>query len=110
MGLDGEQSSRTEAKLKGDWGLLFSGARLATFRDVTVRYDGAAFGFDIEPKKVELHPALKFVDEFAKRFAPKLPPAVELLRDERGIPMARRRRCAPKSNCRHSASSRSGRC
>ncbi len=87
VGLDGEQSSRTEAKLKGDWGLLFSGARLATFRDVTVRYDGAAFGFDIEPKKVELHPALKFVDEFAKRFAPKLPPAVELLRDERGIPM-----------------------
>lgn len=87
VGLDGEQQSRTEAMLKADWGLVFSGARLATFRDVTVRYDGASFGFDIEPKKVELHPALKFVDEFAKRFQPELPPSVELVRDARGIPM-----------------------
>lgn len=87
VGLDGEQQSRTEARLKADWGLVFSGARLATFRDVTVRYDGASFSFDIEPKKVELHPALKFVDEFAKRFQPELPPCVELVRDGRGIPV-----------------------
>ncbi|MEG0939561.1 MAG: hypothetical protein RSE32_07385 [Comamonas sp.] len=87
VGLSGEQSSKTEAKLKADWGLTFSSTRLATFRDVLVRYDGSAFGFDIEPKKVELHPALKFVDEFAKRFTPKLPPAVELEKDSRGVPV-----------------------
>ena len=87
VGLNGEQNSKTDAKLKADWGLAFSGAKLATFRDVLVQYDGSSFKFDIEPKKVELHPALKFVDEFAKRFQPELPPAIELAKDSRGIPV-----------------------
>jgi len=87
VGLNGEHSSKTDAKLKADWALGFSGSKLATFRDVLVRYDGSGFDFDIEPKKVELHPALKFVDEFAKRFQPELPPSIELVKDSRGIPV-----------------------
>jgi hypothetical protein len=87
VGLNGEQDSKTDAKLKADWGLSFSGARLATFREVVISYNGSKFDFDIEPKRVELHPALKFVDEFAKRFQPKMPPGIELLKDSRGIPV-----------------------
>jgi hypothetical protein len=87
VGLKGEQTSKTQAKLRADWGLTFSGARLATFREVEVRFDGSAFDFDIEPSKVELHPALKFVDEFAKKFQPTLPPAVEVVKDSRGMPV-----------------------
>lgn len=90
VGLNGEHSSKTDAKLKADWALGFSGSKLATFRDVLVHYDGSGFDFDIEPKKVELHPALKFVDEFAKRFQPELPPAIELVKDSRGIPVGAR--------------------
>lgn len=87
VGLNGEHSSRTDAKLQADWGLGFSGTKLAMFREVLVHYDGSKFDFNIEPSKVELHPALKFVDEFAKRFQPELPPAVELVKDSRGIPV-----------------------
>ncbi|MBN8490296.1 MAG: hypothetical protein J0M00_02550 [Burkholderiales bacterium] len=87
---DGQRTSSTDALLQGDWGLHFGGASLAKFREVSVRYDGSGFEFDIEPKKIELHPALKFVDEFAKRFAPELPPAVELEKDSRGIPVGAR--------------------
>ncbi len=87
VGLNDEHSSKTDAKLKADWALAFSGSKLATFHDVLVHYNGSSFDFDIEPKKVELHPALKFVDEFAKRFQPELPPAIELVKDSRGVPV-----------------------
>lgn len=84
------RSSKTDALFAADWSLQFGGASLAKFRDVTVRFDGSSFQFDIEPSKVELHPALKFVDEFAKRFKPNLPPAVEIEKDSRGIPVGAR--------------------
>ncbi|PTQ79312.1 hypothetical protein C8R21_13024 [Nitrosospira multiformis] len=87
IGLNREHSSKTDAKLKADWALAFSGSKLATFHDVLLHYNGSSFDFDIEPKKVELHPTLKFVDEFAKRFQPELPPAIELVKDSRGIPV-----------------------
>lgn len=90
MGVDGQRSSTTDALLQGDWGLRFGGALLAKFREVSVQFDGAAFKFDIEPSKIELHPALKFVDEFARRFSPDLPPAVELEKDSRGVPVGAR--------------------
>jgi hypothetical protein len=90
VGVDGQRSSTTDALLLGDWGLHFGGASLAKFREVSVQFDGSAFKFDIEPSKIELHPALKFVDEFARRFSPDLPPAVELEKDSRGIPVGAR--------------------
>jgi hypothetical protein len=88
--LDGNRKATTDARLTADWGLQFGGAGLAKFREVTVRFDGSSFRFDIEPSKVELHPALKFIDEFVKRFTPKLPPAVEIEKDSRGIPVGAR--------------------
>ena len=90
IALNGDRSSSTAASLTADWGLQFGGAPLAKFRDVAVRFDGSSFKFDIEPSKVELHPALKFVDEFAKRFRPELPPSVEVEKDSRGIPIGAR--------------------
>lgn len=90
IGLNGEQSSKTDASFTGNWGLNFGGARLATFREVSVKFNGSSFAFNIEPSKVELHPSLKFVDEFAKRFTPKLPPAVQIENDSRGIPVGAR--------------------
>lgn len=90
IALGGERQSTTDAKLKGDWGLDIGGARLATFRDVTVRYDGSRFDFDISPDKVDLHPSVKFVSELAKQFkdlTPDLPAGVQLLKDERGVPI-----------------------
>jgi len=83
----GERQASTDARFTGDWGLDFGGARLATFREVTVRYDGSRFDFDLSPDKVDLHPALAFVSEFAKQFKPDLPPAIELINDSRGVPM-----------------------
>jgi hypothetical protein len=90
MSLNGDRSSRTDALLRADWGLQYGGANLAVFREVAIRFDGSRFDFDIEPSKVELHPALKFVDEFAKRFRPELPPAVQIEKDSRGVPVGAR--------------------
>ena len=90
IGLNGEQNSKTDAAFTGDWGLNFGGARLAMFREVAVKFDGSSFAFNIEPSKVELHPCLKFVDEFAKMCKPKLPPAVQIETDSRGIPVGAR--------------------
>lgn len=87
MSLNGDRSSSTDALLRADWGLQYGGANLAVFREVAIRFDGSRFDFDIEPSKVELHPALKFVDEFVKRFRPELPPAVQIEKDSRGVPV-----------------------
>lgn len=88
--LDGKRETETYAKLKADWALEFSGSRLATFRQVTVTYDGSGFDFDVAPANIELHPSLKFVSDFAKRFGESIPPAIELERDGRGIPVGAR--------------------
>jgi hypothetical protein len=90
VGVGGERRASTDASLNGDWGLDFGGSRLATFRDVTVRYDGSSFKFDISPDKIELNPALKFVSDLAKTFTPDLPPGIELISDARGLPIGAR--------------------
>lgn len=90
VGIDGQRSSTTDASLEADWGLKFGGASLARFREVKVQFDGSSFQFNIEPAKVELHPALKFVEEFARRFSPELPPAIEIEKDSRGVPVGAR--------------------
>ena len=84
---DGARRSVTDGRFTGDWGVDFGGTRMATFRDVTVRFDGGGFDFDISPEKVQLHPSLKFIQEYAKQFEDKLPPAVQLEKDARGVPV-----------------------
>ena len=48
------------------------------------------FDFDVSPANIELHPSLKFVSDFAKRFGEAIPPAIELERDARGMPVGAR--------------------
>ncbi len=87
---DGSRHAVTDGRFTGDWALVFSGARLVSFRQVTVRFDGRRFSFDISPGKVELHPALRFISDIAKRIGKSLPPAVEVVRDTRGLPCGAR--------------------
>jgi hypothetical protein len=87
---DGQSRSVTEGRLVSNWGLDFGGTRMAAFDDVTVKFDGSGFDFDISPDKVRLHPSLKFIEEYAKRFQDNLPPAIQLERDDRGIPTGAR--------------------
>jgi len=87
---DGQRRATTDGRFTGDWGLDFGGARMATFRDVTVSFDGSGFGFDMSPDKVQLHPSLKFIEDYAKQFQDNLPPAIQLEKDERGIPVGAR--------------------
>jgi hypothetical protein len=87
---DGEKRAITEGRFTADWGLDFGGTRMATFQDVTVSFDGNGFGFNVSPDKIQLHPSLKFIQEYAKQFQDKLPPAVQLEKDERGIPVGAR--------------------
>ena len=86
MRLDGRRESITDGKLSADWGLRLGGTQIATFRDVTVHYDGSSLDFDIDPKKIEYHPSLRFVSDVAKRLEESVPPGVKLLKDERGRP------------------------
>ncbi|MBE2260067.1 MAG: hypothetical protein IAE88_14490 [Rhodobacteraceae bacterium] len=87
---DGQNRSITDGRFTGDWGLDFGGTRMATFKEVTVSFDGSGFDFDVSPDKVELHPSLKFIQEYAKQFQDKLPPAVQVEKDARGIPVGAR--------------------
>ncbi|HRI90872.1 MAG TPA: hypothetical protein PLS93_04365 [Accumulibacter sp.] len=87
---DGQNRSITDGRFTGDWGLDFGGTRMATFKEVTVSFDGSGFDFDVSPDKVELHPSLKFIQEYAKQFQDKLPPAVQVERDARGRPVGAR--------------------
>jgi len=84
---DGQRRAITDGRFTGDWGLDFGGARMATFKEVTVRFDGSGFDFDVSPDKVQLHPSLKFIQEYAKQFQDKLPPAVQVEKDARGVPV-----------------------
>lgn len=84
---DGEKRAITDGRFTGDWVLDFGGTPMATFQQVTVSFDGGRFNFDISPDKVLLHPSLRFIEEYARTFSDKLPPALQLEKDERGIPV-----------------------
>jgi hypothetical protein len=84
---DGTRKSVTDGLLKSDWSLIFSGQQLVKFREVTVKFDGKGFKFNIAPDKVELHPSVKFISEIAKKLEGDLPPAIKIEKDERGIPV-----------------------
>ncbi|MFL6673271.1 MAG: hypothetical protein ACJ8LG_08275, partial [Massilia sp.] len=90
LSADGQSRAVTDGRFSGDWALEFGGARMATFQDVTVSFDGHGFDFNVSPDKVLLHPSLKFIQEYARQFSDKLPPAVQLEKDERGVPVGAR--------------------
>ncbi len=84
---DGTTHSVIDAHLKANWILDFGGARLATFKQVTVSYDGSSFGFNISPNNIELHPAVQFAAEFARQMGESMPPGIEFEKDHRGMPV-----------------------
>lgn len=72
--LDGTRRATTLGRIKGDWKLAFGGQDLVTFRAVAIQYEGdAGFSFDVSPDRVELHPSLKFISDFANAFGEKVP-------------------------------------
>lgn len=85
--LQGKQTSVTEAKFISDMSMDFAGNTMATFREVTVSFNGGKFDFDISPDKVELHPSIKFISEIAKKLESSLPPVIEVIKDDHGIPI-----------------------
>ena len=87
INLEGETQSTVDAKFTADWALQFGSVDLATFRKVTVHYDGNSFSFDINPNNVEYHPSLKFISDVAKQLEGELPAGVSLIKDERGMPI-----------------------
>ncbi len=88
--LSGGQKSTTDSAFAGNWSLDFGGTRLVTFSDVTLRYDGYDFDFDLNPDKVQLHPSLQFISEIAEKWGEKVPPMIEIVKDARGLPTGAR--------------------
>ncbi len=84
VGFDGSRAVTTTGNLRSTWQLDFKGAPLVTFRDVTVTLDGGDFHVNVAPNNIELHPALKFVSDIAKKIGDNIPPCIEVVRDTRG--------------------------
>ncbi|EGT4252516.1 hypothetical protein D8W73_00240 [Citrobacter amalonaticus] len=79
--------TRTQALFSGDWILNFSGQPLVTFADARIQYsETAGFTFDIDPKNIEPHSALKFIGDVLRGAMPELPPNVEIVKNKDGIP------------------------
>ncbi|MET6677724.1 hypothetical protein [Citrobacter amalonaticus] len=79
--------TRTQALFSGDWILNFSGQPLVTFADARIQYSEASgFTFDIDPKNIEPHAALKFIGDVLRGAMPELPPNVEIVKNKDGIP------------------------
>lgn len=79
--------TRTQALFSGDWILNFSGQPLVTFADARIQYSEATgFTFDIDPKNIEPHSALKFIGDVLRGAMPELPPTVEIVKNNAGMP------------------------
>ena len=79
--------SRTQALFSGDWILNFSGQPLVTFADARIQYSEASgFTFDLDPKNIEPHAALKFIGDVLRGAMPDVPPYVEIVKNKEGIP------------------------
>lgn len=80
--------AQTSARFGGDWILNFGGQPLVTFHDANVQFsDSAGFKFDLDPARIEPHPALLFVSTILKAKAPKLPEGVQIVKDDEGRPI-----------------------
>jgi len=74
-------------EIAADWHLGLGGQNLVTFRDTRVVFDaGGRMNVDFSPDRMELHPSLKVIQDFAGRLASNLPPWLVLEKDERGKP------------------------
>ncbi|AGE94625.1 hypothetical protein PU088_001668 [Citrobacter farmeri] len=79
--------TRTQALFSGDWILNFSGQPLVTFADARIQYSEASgFTFDLDPKNIEPHAALKFIGDVLRGAMPEVPPYVEIVKNKDGIP------------------------
>lgn len=84
---DESTKTRTQALFSGDWILNFSGQPLVTFADARIQYsESTGFKFDIDPKNIEPHSALKFIGDVLRGFTPDFPPSVEIVKNTAGIP------------------------
>ena len=65
VGLDGQQVSRGQGKIEGDWKLRFGGYDLVTFQRTPLSFDQTGkFDFAVSPDRVALAPELSFLDKF----------------------------------------------
>lgn len=79
--------TRSQALFSGDWILNFSGQPLVTFADARIQYSEASgFSFDIDPKNIEPHAALKFIGDVLRGAMPDVSPNVEVVKNKDGMP------------------------
>jgi hypothetical protein len=61
---------------------------LVTFVGASIQYsDSGSFKFDLDPKKIEPHAALKFIGEVIRAQMPELPESVEIIKNSEGMPV-----------------------
>jgi hypothetical protein len=80
--------ARTQALFSGDWILNFAGQPLVTFVGASIQYsDSGGFKFDLDPKKIEPHAALKFIGDLISAQMPELPENVDIIKNSEGMPI-----------------------
>lgn len=78
----------SQAQFSGDWILNFAGQPLVTFVGASIQYsDSGGFKFDLDPKKIEPHAALKFIGDVIRAQMPELPDNVEIIKNSAGMPV-----------------------
>ena len=88
IGADRPGKASTNARFSGDLILNLGGQPLVTFVDANIQYsDSAGFKFDIDPKKIEPHSALKFIGDILHDAMPEMPENVEIIKNPAGIPV-----------------------
>ena len=66
------------AKVQANWALKFNGQALVMFENVQLTYSSNGdYHFELDPKKVRLHPSLKFISDLMSAVENSLPPGVE---------------------------------
>ncbi|MGC2777597.1 MAG: hypothetical protein WA418_18370, partial [Bradyrhizobium sp.] len=87
IGLDGVTRRTTKAEVVGDWELAFSGTPLATLEQTRVFFEnGKGLNVDIDPTRVRLDKAIKFLSDLIKSFSdPNSGFFLEMLEDN-GMP------------------------
>jgi hypothetical protein len=87
VGLDGTTRRTTKAEVVGDWELAFSGQPLATLERTRVFFEnGKGLDVDIDPTRVRLDKAIKFLSDLIKSYSePNSGIFLEML-EENGMP------------------------
>jgi hypothetical protein len=87
VGIDGKTRRTTRAEVVGDWELAFSGQPLVTLEQTRVFFEnGKGLDVDIDPTRVRLDQAIKFLSDLIKSFSdPDSGFFLEMLEDN-GVP------------------------